>query len=65
MFARIRRWLRGSTVSADARSVAAGGNIIDSLIQIGLDEEGVRHLLREDIPRLVQAKGVPEALLSK
>ena len=63
MFARIHRWLRGSTVSADAQSVAAGRDIINSLIQTGLNEEGVRRLLREEIPRLVEAKGVPEAPL--
>ncbi len=70
MFAWVRRWLNGRhsdsgnpAVGAAEGSVAVGRDNINSPITIGLDEEGVRRVLRDEIPGLAKAKGVPEAPL--
>ena len=73
MFAWVRRWLNrrhsasgNPPVSAAEGSVAIGRDNINSPIRInspGLNEEGVRRVLREEIPGLAKAKGVPEAPL--
>ncbi len=75
MFAWVRRWLNrrhpasgNPAVSATERSVAVGRDNINSPIRInspGLDEEGVRRILRDEISELAKAKGVPEAPLLK
>jgi tetratricopeptide (TPR) repeat protein len=68
--ASFRRWSIGRpshrenpTISATERSVAIAGDNINSPITIGLDEEGFRRVLREELPELAKAKGVPEAPL--
>jgi hypothetical protein len=50
-------------VTADHGSVAAGGDISNSPITFGLDEEGVRKVLQEELARVAEAKGVPLAPL--
>src|SRR5260370_41960189 len=70
MFAWVRRWLNGRhsdtgnpAVGAAEGSVAVGRDNINSPITFGLDEEGVRRVLRDEISGLAKAKGVPEAPL--
>jgi hypothetical protein len=55
-------WLRPS-VTADRGSVAAGGDISNSPITFGLDEEGVRKVLQQELARIAEEKGVPVAPL--
>jgi hypothetical protein len=43
--------------------VAAGRDIRDTSIKIGLDEEGVRQLLREELGRIAGEKGIAPAAL--
>jgi tetratricopeptide (TPR) repeat protein len=49
-------------VSAD-HGVAAGGDIRDSRITVGLDEEGVRRVLQEELARIAGEKGISPAPL--
>jgi hypothetical protein len=75
MFAWVRRWLNrwnsasgNPAVSATEMSVAVGRDNVNRPIRInspGLDEEDVRHVLREELSRVAEAKGVPEAPLLK
>ena len=50
-------------VRATERSVAFGGNSINSPITIGVDEERIRQNLRDEISGLAEVKGLPEAPL--
>jgi len=68
MFEGLRRRLidelaNAGTASSADHSVAIGGDNINSPITVGLDEEGMRRLLRGEIPALAKVKGVPEAPL--
>src|ERR1700720_3748426 len=51
------------SVTADRGSVAAGGHISNSPITFGLDEEGVRRVLQQELARTAEEKGVPIAPL--
>jgi tetratricopeptide (TPR) repeat protein len=55
----------GASVSAAEAGVAVGGDNVNSPITIGMDEERYRQILREELPILAIAKGVPEAPLRK
>jgi hypothetical protein len=65
----IRRWRskapgsENPAVSAAEASVAVGRDNINSPITIGVDEERIRQILRDEIPGLAKAKGIPEAPL--
>jgi tetratricopeptide (TPR) repeat protein len=50
---------RPVSVTADRGSVAAGGGIVNSPITFGLDKEGVRQVLKEELARIAQRTGVP------
>src|SRR5262245_5051336 len=51
------------SVHADRGGVAAGRDIRNSTINVGLDQEGVRRLLQEELARIAGEKGVPIAPL--
>jgi tetratricopeptide (TPR) repeat protein len=55
-------WLRPS-VTADRSSVAIGRDVSNSQMTIGLDEEGVRKVLQQELARIAEEKGVPVAPL--
>ena len=52
-------------VHAQNRSLAVGRDNINSPTTFGLDEDGVRTLLREELARIAVEKGVPEAPLQE
>jgi hypothetical protein len=68
MFGWLRRWGAarsppGPSVTADRGGVAAGGHISNSLISVGLDEEGVGRVLEKILARTAEEKSVPVAPL--
>jgi tetratricopeptide (TPR) repeat protein len=66
----LRRWWGAPrlppelSVTADRGSVAAGRDISNSVITIGVNEEYVRGILREELARIAEQKQVPMAPLT-
>lgn len=54
---------RQSNVSSVGRSVAIAGDNLNSPINIGLDEDGVRSILQQELTRIAEDRGVPLAPL--